>query len=86
MEVNRNLTLQGKIVLSVGLFTHKDKIKISDEEKKMLDKLHLEKISLSDSIYVIDKDGYIGESTKNEIEFAKKKGKAIEYYSLKGGK
>ena len=34
---------------------------------------------LSDAIYVINKGGYIGESTKREIEYAKKKGKQIYY-------
>jgi len=46
-----------------------------------MDELHLRKIDLSDEIFVVDWDGYIGESTSNEIEYAKKKGKQIRYFS-----
>lgn len=48
---------------------------------KKMDALHLHKIEMSDEIYVVDHDGYIGESTKYEIEHAKKLGKPIRYYS-----
>ena len=55
-------------------------IKIEDEEtKKMLDEMHKQKIDMSDEIYVINVGGYIGESTKNEIEYAKARGKRISY-------
>ena len=47
--------------------------------KKVLDELHLRKIDLADEVFVINKDGYIGESTKREIEYAKAKGKPIFY-------
>ena len=47
--------------------------------KEMLDRIHKEKIRMSDAIYVINKDGYIGESTKQEIEFAKEFGKEVLY-------
>ena len=45
----------------------------------MLDEIHKQKIDMSDEIYVINVGGYIGESTKNEIEYAKEKGKRISY-------
>ena len=45
----------------------------------MLDEMHKQKINMSDEIYVINVGGYIGESTKNEIEYAKEKGKRISY-------
>lgn len=47
--------------------------------KKHLDELHLRKIDLANKVMVINVDGYIGESTRNEIEYAKKAGKAVEY-------
>lgn len=47
--------------------------------KEDLDQLHLRKIDMSDELLVINKDGYIGESTRNEIEYAKKQGKKISY-------
>ena len=43
--------------------------------------MHIEKIKMSDAILVVDVNGYIGSSTKNEIEFAKSLGKEIIYYS-----
>ena len=65
---NARLTMNGCIVLSVGCFQ-------GDPEwgtnKVNLDKLHLAKIAMSDSVFVINKDGYIGESTKNEIAYAR---------------
>ena len=69
-ELNKNLTLESKIVLQPGCYAHHDNIEISDEQKLELDKLHLKKISMSDCIYVINKNGYIGYSTKNEINYA----------------
>ena len=45
----------------------------------MLDKIHRQKIDMSDEILVINVDGYIGESTKSEIEYALKNGKAVKY-------
>ena len=41
--------------------------------------MHKQKIDMSDEIYVINVGGYIGESTKSEIEYAKEKGKGISY-------
>lgn len=75
LEITKKQSLEGKIVLSVGLFNHADSEKVTEEQKIMLDELHLRKIDLSDSIYVIDVNKYIGESTKREIEYALKNGK-----------
>lgn len=47
--------------------------------KEMLDEMHKRKIDMADSIYVINVGGYIGDSTKSEIEYAKAHGKAIHY-------
>lgn len=75
---NRELTLAGHIVISVGVFVHDGKA-ITDKQKQELDELHKRKIDLSDAIYVINKDGYIGSSTQGEIEYAKAHGKKIMY-------
>ncbi|WP_324729451.1 hypothetical protein VO178_02445 [Lysinibacillus fusiformis] len=77
--INRNLTLEGNIVLSVGVFEHSNKESITTEQKAKLDDLHKKKIDLSDEIYVINVGGYIGESTASEIEYAKKMKKGIKY-------
>lgn len=47
--------------------------------KKMLDNIHKRKIDMADSIYVINVGGYIGDSTKSEIEYAKAHGKEVHY-------
>jgi hypothetical protein len=81
METNRKLTLEGKIVLSVGVFGHSDGEKLNEEAKRMLDELHLRKIDLSNGVYVIDVENYVGESTKKEIKYAESSGKFVRYYT-----
>ena len=76
-EVNKLLTLEGHIVLSVGVFSHSDNVYISEDQKEMLDILHKEKIDLSDCIYVINVGGYVGNSTKSEIDYAIKNNKML---------
>ncbi|QRG70303.1 hypothetical protein JNE38_15010 [Brevibacillus choshinensis] len=78
---NAYLTLQGNVVMSVAFFEHWDGIEISKDQSELLGKIHLRKIDMSDEIFVIDVDGYIGDSTRKEIEYAEKTGKAIRYYS-----
>lgn len=80
IDVQKQLTLYGYIVISVGCFGHSGDI-FSNEDKQMLDDMHKRKILMADEIYVIDKDNYIGESTKSEIKFAKENNKPISYYS-----
>lgn len=82
--VNKWLTLQGNVVISVGLFGHVDHEPILPEEKILLDKVHVAKIDLANEIFVIDTsfstmDFYYGNSTKNEIEYAKNKGKKLRF-------
>jgi len=77
-RVNRELTLAGNIVISVGCFGHSGDV-FSDEQKIMLDDIHKRKIDMADAIYVINKDGYIGSSTKSEIQYALRTGKQIIY-------
>ena len=80
MEVQKRLTLEGCIVISVDLFGHS-----GDEEvwkpgtKEMLDDMHKRKINMADEIFVINVDGYIGESTRSEIAYAEKTGKKVRY-------
>jgi hypothetical protein len=80
LEAQKRLTLEGNIIISVGLFGHS-----GDEEtwapgvKEMLDNMHKRKIDMADAIYVINVGGYIGESTRSEIEYAKAHGKQVMY-------
>lgn len=78
---NKLLTMRGHIVLSVGFFGHQETGDISVTMKERLDQLHLHKIERSDSIFVLDVDGYIGSSTQKEIEFAYSRGISISYLS-----
>ena len=81
------MTLEGNIVISVGLFGHSGDQEVWDnmdegtlsKTKEMLDDMHKRKIDMADAIYVINVDGYIGESTKSEIEYAQKHGKEVRY-------
>ncbi|TFG42254.1 MAG: hypothetical protein E4H43_03430, partial [Bacteroidia bacterium] len=76
----KRLTLEGNIVISVGLFGHSGDDEVWYEKTKvMLDDMHLRKIDLADEIYVINKNGYIGSSTRNEIEYASRTGKVVNY-------
>lgn len=75
-RVNRELTLLGNIVISVGAFGHAGD-NFTDEQKVMLDDIHKRKIDMSDAIYVINKGGYIGSSTRSEIKYAIAHGKQV---------
>lgn len=76
----KRLTLEGNIIISVGLFGHSGDNEVwSESTKEMLDDMHKSKIDLADEIFVINPGGYIGSSTKSEIEYAKKTGKAVKY-------
>ena len=80
LEAQKRLTLAGNIVISVGLFGHSGDDEVWTEgTKEMLDDMHKRKIDIADSIYVINVDGYIGESTRSEIEYARINGKEILY-------
>jgi hypothetical protein len=81
-----DLTLQGYIVLSIGCNMKSDTELfgyLSDEKreeiKTKLDELHLRKIDLADEVFILNVDGYIGDSTRSEIEYAKAHGKPVEY-------
>lgn len=87
LEVQKKFTLLGYIVISVGLFGHSGDNEVWEnmdegtltKTKSMLDDMHKRKIDLSDMIYVINVGGYIGESTRSEIEYAKSTGKEVHY-------
>ncbi|WP_242994421.1 hypothetical protein [Butyrivibrio fibrisolvens] len=87
MEAQKRLTLDGYIVISVGLFGHSGDQEVWDgmdegtlsRTKQMLDDMHKRKIDMADEIFVINVGGYIGDSTRSEIEYAKKHGKVVRY-------
>ena len=88
MEAQKRLTLAGYIVISVGLFGHAGDQEVWDgmdegtlsKTKEMLDDMHKRKIDMADEIYVINVGGYIGDSTRSEIQYAEEHGKPVRYY------
>ena len=80
LEAQKRLTLEGNVVITVGLFGHSgDDVVWTEGVKDMLDRQHLAKIDLADEIFVINVGGYIGDSTRREIAYAEYKGKTITY-------
>ena len=80
LEVQKRLTLEGNIVISVGLFGHSGDDEVWTEgTKAMLDDMHKRKIDMADEIFVINVGGYLGESTRGEIEYAKSRGMVVRY-------
>lgn len=87
MMVQKKLTLEGNIIISVGLFGHSGDQEVWDgmdegtlsKTKEMLDDMHKRKIDMADEIFVINVGGYIGDSTRSEIEYAKVHGKGVRY-------
>lgn len=83
IEAQKKPTLAGNIVISVGLFGHSGDAEVWTEgTKAMLDDMHLRKIDMADEIFVINVGGYIGESTKREIEYAKSTSKPVKYLTV----
>ena len=80
LEAQKRITLAGNIVISVGLFGHSGDNEVWTEgTKEMLDDMHKRKIDMADGIYVINVGGYIGQSTRSEIEYARSQGKTVEF-------
>ena len=80
LDAQKRLTLEGNIVISVGLFGHSGDNEVwSEGIKAMLDDMHKRKIDMADEIFVINVGGYIGDSTRSEIEYAKSTGKGVKF-------
>ena len=87
LKAQKDLSLKGNIVISVGLVGHSGDSEVWEnmdegtliKTKEMLDDMHKRKIDMSDEIFVINVNGYIGDSTKSEIEYAIKTGKKVNY-------
>ena len=82
MEITEKVELEGNCML-VPIYnpSKSSKDDFTEEETLILDKMHKERIKLADAILVVNVDGYIGSSTKSEIEFAKSLNKEIMYYT-----
>lgn len=90
MRVQKELTLKGFIVISVGLFGHSGDSEVWDgmdegtlsKTKEILDDMHKRKIDMADEIFVINPGEYIGDSTRSEIEYAEATGKKVFYLTV----
>lgn len=80
-------TLAGKIVLTIGCDTKSDGELFKGEEgaaiKVRLDALHMRKIDLADEVLILNVGGYIGESTRRELDYAEQSNKVIRYLEPK---
>lgn len=88
MRAQFDETVAGRIVLTVGCFPRKtdgtwDTMVVTDQQKILLDDLHLRKIDLADEVFVVNVGGYIGDSTRREVAYATIKHKPIRW--LDGG-
>lgn len=72
------LTLEGNCVLSIIYETH-DREFYTEENCRLFEELHLQRIEMSDAIFVVNVNGYIGNATQKEIDYAKSLGKEIIY-------
>lgn len=73
------LTMDNHIVLAPCVYHHADDIELTEEQKIRLDNLHKQKINMSDAIFVVNKDGYIGASTYGEIDWAQRMKKEVYF-------
>ena len=84
-KANFEQTMEGHIVLSVGFYPHSseqvhgENIGITPEKKLELDALHKRKIDLADEVLVLNIGGYIGDSTRSEIEYSYAHNKKVLY-------
>lgn len=80
MEIAEKVALEGNCILT-PVYPVLDNIKRTEEQLVKLKEAHFKRIELSDAILVINWNNYIGNSTNLEIDYAKKLGKRIIYYT-----
>ncbi len=86
VEVNQRLTMEGCVVLSLGMFRLPDLPDYdwtidSSDLRGRLGSVHFQKIRMADEVYIVDPGGYVGESTRREIAYAESLGKPVRYLS-----
>ncbi|WP_322181125.1 hypothetical protein [Neglectibacter caecimuris] len=81
LEAAEKLELRGNCVLAPIYPVRRGENAYTEEELSTLNAMHREKIRLSDAVFVVNVNGYIGSSTKSEIEFAESLGKEVLYYA-----
>lgn len=90
-EAGWKCTLNGEIVLSVGVCKYADKDDahgaemLGEDVVRRLDELHLRKIDLADRVFILNVDSYIGESTCRELAYALGTGKRVAFLKPEAG-
>src|SRR5688500_13435618 len=85
-EVNQQLTMEGCVVISLGMFSLPDLPDYdwatdTSDLKGRLGLVHFHKIRMADEVYIVDPGGYVGDSTRREIAYAESLGKPVRYLS-----
>ncbi len=80
----RSETFAGNIVLMSPVFGHADNEKFSPKQVDDLDRIHHEKIRMCDEVLVVNRFGYVGKSTQQEIEFALEQKKKVRFLEPDG--
>ena len=80
MTIAEKMALDGYCILT-PVYPVSDDIKRTKEQLIKLKEAHFKRIELSDAILVVNINNYIGESTNLEIDYTKKIGKEIIYYT-----
>lgn len=73
------LTLEGCIVLMPHVYSHADQIDLSDEQRQVLETIHLQKIAMAHEVLVLNVHGYIGQGLQRELQYAHEIKKPVRY-------
>ena len=84
-QVAAILEKNGILCLMMGFFQHADSVPVSDEERIMMTQVDYKRIDLCKEVWVISVDNYVGESTRNEIEYASYRQKLIRMINVSSG-
>lgn len=76
-RLEAELTLAGHIVLTPAALVPSTGLDV--EERARLGRTHLQKVVMADEVVIVNVGGYVGESTRREIEHARSRGVAVSY-------
>ena len=76
-RLNAELTLAGHVVLAPTALS--PSTELTGEERARLGRIHLQKVAMADEVLVVNVGGYVGESTRREIEHARSRGIRVRF-------
>ncbi len=83
MEIAERLELENGYIVIQCTYSDKERI-FTSHDIQVLSELHYKKIDISDAIYVVNIGGYIGQSTRNEIAYARSLNKEVMFLEPAG--